>query len=618
MKFYNKFPGDNEDEKRKNCYEKWLDTISSDFGVCKHESASPFGESHQLSYQIVNSLPLSKDEIHELLKDELKHIDNMKNDVSYFKSTLNFEDPVPSDALMLMLFEVNDKMWHTKMVKDYVRDKVDNYIANLRKGHIKVKGSDYAVLFGNPIEMLQYAMNKEEMKERPLEGKQIYCSRYANGEKLAGFRNPHITMGNVLFVENIEKEEFKIYFNLTKNIVISNAYDNDIMDRLQGQDYDSDTLLLCSESILVKAAEACQNDNFRVPINGIKAENKKRKYTIKEEVEIDHTTARNKIGEIVNLSQLLNSYYWDWNSRNDNGQYDGLLKEYYTLTSILSSLSQIEIDRAKKDYSTETDKFLKTLRERKYNGELLLRRGKERFKKDKLKDDDSSKLSLLKRVMKKGSLPKEIFRILYPDGQYNEEDVVNGQVLLDKEKIKELQQWGDKLLISDEENVLVRPNFFEYCAKGKRYLFKPFNTPMDFLQEIINKDIPDKERTPTVDILDIIPKPDFRKADNHQIPQIRDACAKANKDIKTLQSNQKMSDETRYPQIRQKEDEVIQNLKKLKINDNTIRIILYRAFSENEKYYKKEYGEMKRNLASWLYKAHPETFKQVIEMSKSK
>ena len=54
----------------------------------------------------------------------------------------------------------------------------------------------------------------------------------------------------------------------------------------------------------------------------------------------------------------------------------------------------------------------------------------------------------------------------------------------------------------------------------------------------------------------------------------------------------------------------------LKINNNTIRIILYRAFSKNIKYYKNEYGKIKRRLVGWLYEAHPETFKQVIEMSK--
>jgi 5-formaminoimidazole-4-carboxamide-1-beta-D-ribofuranosyl 5'-monophosphate synthetase len=241
--------------------------------------------------------------------------------------------------------------------------------------------------------MLQFAIDGK-IKEIPLIGKQIYCGKHDDGAKLAGFRNPHITMGNVLVVENKYKEEFATYFNLTDNIVVSNAYDNDIMYRLQGQDYDSDTLLLCSDPILVKAAEACQIDNFRVPINGIKAENKDRKYTLKDEVDIDHKTAQNKIGEIVNLSQILNSYYWDYNSKNSDGQYDGLLKEYYNQISILSSLSQIEIDRAKKDYGTETGKLLWKLRDRKYNGKLLLERDKKSSIPDKLPDNHEQLLPL--------------------------------------------------------------------------------------------------------------------------------------------------------------------------------------------------------------------------------
>jgi len=101
LKFYDKFPGANEHDKKKNCYKKWLDTISDEFGICKHESVSPFGERHQLSYQIVNSLPLSKDQVRALLEYDLKHIENMKNDAAYFKSTINLENPLssPSDAL---------------------------------------------------------------------------------------------------------------------------------------------------------------------------------------------------------------------------------------------------------------------------------------------------------------------------------------------------------------------------------------------------------------------------------------------------------------------------------------------------------------------------------------
>ena len=275
----------------RKCYEKWLASISEMFGVCKSEKSSPFGEYHQLSYQIVNSLPLSRDDVKAILEYDFQHIHSLKNDVAYFRKHIKTKDPLPADALMLKLLEVNDKMWNTSMVIEYVKDKVDDYIANLRQGRIKVENTDYSVLFGNPIEMLQFAVHKK-IESNPLVGKQIYCNKYKDGEKLAGFRNPHITMGNVLFVENVCKQEFKDYFNLTKNIVISNAYDTDIMERLQGQDYDSDTLLLSANPILVRAAEACQNDNFKVPLNRIEEEKTiDRRYTVEDEADIDYNTS---------------------------------------------------------------------------------------------------------------------------------------------------------------------------------------------------------------------------------------------------------------------------------------------------------------------------------------
>jgi hypothetical protein len=40
LKFYDKFPGADTKEKKKNCYEKWLDTISDEFGVCKPMSST--------------------------------------------------------------------------------------------------------------------------------------------------------------------------------------------------------------------------------------------------------------------------------------------------------------------------------------------------------------------------------------------------------------------------------------------------------------------------------------------------------------------------------------------------------------------------------------------------
>jgi hypothetical protein len=345
------------------------------FGICKNESESPFGEAHQLSYQMVNSLPLERHEVGTvtknsdgtlayggLIQDDFMHIERMKNDMDYFFENYKPKDPQPADICIAKLLEVRPELWNTRLVKEYVKNKVDGYIKNLRQGRIKVKGSDYAVLFGNPIEMLRFATHGEIREEdRPLKKMRVYCSRYKDGEVLAGFRNPHITMGNVLIVENAHREEFTKYFNLTDNIVISNAYDTDIMERLQGQDYDSDTVLLTSHPVLLKAAQACQSDEFRVPINGVKEETILRPFTDRMESECDYITAQSKlnIGMVVNLSQILNSYYWEYRV---DGKPAEVLKELYNEISILSSLSQMEIDRAKKDYKVDADSHLRRLR----------------------------------------------------------------------------------------------------------------------------------------------------------------------------------------------------------------------------------------------------------------
>jgi hypothetical protein len=164
--------------------------------------------------------------------------------------------------------------------------------------------------------------------------------------------------------------------------------------------------------------------------------------------------------------------------------------------------------------------------------------------------------------------------------------------------------------------VLIRPKFFEYCGEKEgrgKCCYKGFETPMDRLQKIIDDDIPDKKRTKTVDIIDIIPRPIFHKADNHQLSNIREHCERVSGYIDILRKRN-ISDEIKNAWVREAEDNVIQKLKNWEINDTTIRIILYKAFSE--KYHDKKYSVMGRRLTRWLYQAHRETFEKVIEMSK--
>jgi hypothetical protein len=259
-----------------------------------------------------------------------------------------------------------------------------------------------------------------------------------------------------------------------------------------------------------------------------------------------------------------------------------------------------------------------------------LRRGKESLKNDKSAFQNRSLLSALKSSIKRKSLDTRI--IMMPDVFIDDDDfyletmaiasvledelldivkwkTIPDEIPLDEKGIKIVKAVMNSLIFETKE-VPIRPQFLKYCGEGDKYSFKYFETPMDYLQQIINN-IPGKKKTKTVDISDIIPKPDFRKADNHQLNDIIEYCEKADGYIKVLQSKQNISDEIKYSRIREVDNEVIQKLKKRKINDNTIRIILYKAFSE-KKYHDekhKKYRMMGRRLTGWLYQAHPETFK---------
>jgi len=617
-------------------------------------------------------------------------------------STINKDNPWPMDVLVLKLLEVNKDMWHTDIVKEYVKNQVNYYIKNLRQGHVQVKGS-YAVLFGNPIEMLQYTTFEQEAREeikgkietgeykdgntpfhRPLVGYQVYCSKFKNenGKRLAGFRNPHITMGNVLVAENVFKNEFETYFNLTDNIVISNAYDTDVMARLQGQDYDSDELLLTADPILLKAAEACQCDKFLVPINGIEGKKTDRKYNINNEVDIDHKTAANRIGQIVNLSQILNSYYWHYENANDGGNNDGLLKKIYSETSKLSTFSQIEIDRAKKDYGVAISKFLGEIKKSEYNGIPLFNEGKKQIERKMLSPHYTEEVYFLEGDIEEVAYYKNKYptiesieelesekKALQKDLDSNElsgdekEDLMERKRFVDDELDNielylgydgfedELNEIYKPLIKAVQVQVQVRPNFLKYCSKDKdrrntKYLYKHFDTPMDYLQEIIDE-IPKLARgkyaEKSIDIAKLIDPPDLRNVNNYQLQKIlEDVLGKDEKDsegslnnyINMLNFNKHLSSEVKSMRRYDVHIELVERLQGKKINENTIKAILFKAYCEEElatskrrkskkssnkkeyKYLDENYSKIKSLLISCLYQAHTEIFLKVIEGSR--
>lgn len=190
----------------------------------------------------------------------------------------------------------------------------------------------------------EFDINNTKNTAKVLDIGEIACKKFGHGEKLVCARSPHITMGNLYGVTNNLSGDIWNYFDLGENIVCVNAIGENIQQRLNGCDYDSDTMLITNDKLIVETAFK-QKDLFKVPVCGIKS-GKSKKKTL---AELDHSTSENKIGNIVNLSQKLNSILWD---KLNSGEYPENVQNIYKDVCKLAVLSGIEIDKAKRAYDS--------------------------------------------------------------------------------------------------------------------------------------------------------------------------------------------------------------------------------------------------------------------------
>ena len=334
---------------------KWIENINDTFGVVKWDKSTRFfhGKMVQSSYQLLNTLGLTETQAAELLQPSIDYISLLRKDVDFmryhFTDTFAREkddvEPVRPDGLADradVIFTLMHKCPHfdeTELYANFRNDVVKSLKERLKRGHILVNGTN-ATLFGNGPELLKYIAGEEIISE--LHSGQIYCKRFADKTKLLCARSPHITMGNLYSAENNMQGEIWNYFDLGENIVCVNAIEENIQQRLNGCDYDSDTMLLTDDKLLVETAEKYK-DLFKVPVCKIETV-KKENQTLPE---LDHDTSNNKIGEIVNLSQKLNSLIWD---KIHKGESEEKIKEIYVDVCKLAVLSGLEIDKAKRAY----------------------------------------------------------------------------------------------------------------------------------------------------------------------------------------------------------------------------------------------------------------------------
>ena len=369
-----------KDMKLGEAFKAWLDAVyevknTSTFGVVKTDKKPlhMFGNMVYTNYQLINTINAAPEQIAKFLAPTLDYLGKIQSDpmfLRYYAKVASYDQITDGLApmnvenyrhrvIMDMMARTED-FQRTDFYKTYRDELCRSFKERMKKGKILVEGN-YQTIFGNPYEFLYATIHKDYEPTESLlfEKNEAYTNRFDDGEWLLCVRSPHITMGNLYIVQNQSYEEIDEYFNLTSAIVCVNAIGNNIQQRLNGCDYDSDTMLVTPNKLLCDPANeeyyhygvpVCKID----PIGKTDYENSPRGLA-----KLDVAISNNLIGDIVNLSQFLNSLYWNEIAY---GRSMDEVKWIYLDVCKLAVLSGMEIDKAKRMYAVNAGKVLRILK----------------------------------------------------------------------------------------------------------------------------------------------------------------------------------------------------------------------------------------------------------------
>lgn len=379
-------------------FEDWLNKIEENWAICKYEKPQHhFNGMVQTHYQLLNGVGITKKEMEELLEDTIDYIKLLRTNNSVFKYHLGLKQKAinsdftkihnidnDNDFAMAMI-NVNDDFLLTKMGRKYRDNNITSYIDNIRKGHVLIEGN-YSTLVSCPYEYLLHSIGKFDGESilRPYE-----CVSYKFDEKeeILAVRSPQPTMSNIVVLNNTRNKYIEKYFNIkSKEILYFSPIGWNILELLSSADMDGDQALITNNCTLVKSAKRLQEDKiiygkkmsrFLISTDFTPKSKIKRRYTPLDLSDTDVKCSQNKIGEIINLAQILNSLYWDMESNNATEEE---LLELYKDISNLNVLSCIEIDRCKKISPVDSTKELNKIRS-KYNlgkDKIIVKKGKDK------------------------------------------------------------------------------------------------------------------------------------------------------------------------------------------------------------------------------------------------
>ena len=391
-------------------YEYWCDRVRADgciWGCVKTDHPSKLshlGQVQQMSYQMINTLPCTEEDVYELAKPSIEYVEKLKRDNDEFERFLRKNATAVNTYEMLAdLYKWNHGFANSQLWRKEKRRIISEYVFRLRKGKIFIPGDNLTVC-GNPYALLLHTVGedwREDPTLRPESGViQCYAPMFEDGEYLCGIRNPHNSGNNLGYFKNVKHPLMDKYFKFSKNIMAVNCIESDVQARMNGEDFDSDFNFVTNQPQMVAAAKRCYEEFptvvNEIPESGITYTNDLHQYA---RMDSKMQQAQKAIGGSSDSAQLAQSYYWDKVAK---GIDDAEKRELYENIIILAVIAQVSIDGCKKEYAVDPTVEIARIRSMscmkrkadyplfmKYTREITTtKNGKERSRKDVKADKD--------------------------------------------------------------------------------------------------------------------------------------------------------------------------------------------------------------------------------------
>ena len=348
-------------------YEYWCNKVRDDdntWGIVKSDHESKLGSVQQMSYQMINTLPCSAEDIQQIAQTSIDYVELLKRDNNEFEKYLRKNATVVNHYEMLAdLYAQNHDFENSKMWRVDKSRIINSYVARLRKGKITVEGDNLTVC-GNPYALLMHTVGEDWNNDPTLCQEpgviQVYTRKFRDGEYLCGIRNPHNSSNNIGYFKNVCHPFMEKYFDFSNNILAVNCIHTDVQARMNGEDFDSDFNFVTNQPQMVEAARIAYRDYptvvNEVPESGLSYNNTMAEYA---RMDSKMQSAQKAIGGSSDTAQLSQSYYWNQLA---NGINDENTRQYYENTVILAVEAQLAIDGCKRVFAVNVNDDINRIR----------------------------------------------------------------------------------------------------------------------------------------------------------------------------------------------------------------------------------------------------------------